>query len=76
MQEQEKKFLGSFMYLVFLIVAFGCGGVSQWSYKVLPVTPEVIEVPTIVEVPKIVETTKVVEMACVPDEPKKKGWFK
>lgn len=76
MQQQEKQFLSQFMYLVFLIVAFGCGGIAQWYYKVLPVVPEVIEVTHIVEVPKIIETTEIVKMACVPEPKDKKGWFK
>ena len=78
MQDQEKKFLGSILYIIMLIVVFVSGILYQHQYEALPVVPEVIEVTKLIEVPNIIETTRVIEKECpnplvIED---KKGWFK
>ena len=79
MQEQEKKFLGSILYIGMLIVCFAGGVAYQFKYNVMPVAPQVIEVTKLVNVPQIIETTKVVEVQkdCpVINTDNKAGWFK
>ena len=78
MQDQEKKFLGSILYVFMLVVMFIAGVLYQFRYSVLPVTPEVIEVTKLIEVPSVIETTKVVEIEkeCPVVPTTDKGWFK
>jgi hypothetical protein len=79
MQDQEKKFLGSILYIGMLIVCFSGGVAYQFKYNVMPVAPQVIEVTKLVNVPQIIETTKVVEVQkdCpVVKADNKAGWFK
>lgn len=78
MQEQEKKFLGSILYVGMLLVCFAGGVAYQFKYNVMPVAPKVIEVTKLVPTPQIIETTKVVEVQkdCPIVADKKEGWFK
>ena len=80
MQDQEKKFLGSILYVGMLIVCFTGGIAYQFYYKPIPVVPEIVkvEVPKLVPTPQIIETTKVVEVQkdCPIVADKKEGWFK
>lgn len=77
MQDQEKKFLGSILYLFMLVVVFVGGVLYQFSYQPIPVTPEVIEVTKLIEVPNVIETTRVIEKECtIPQVQQDKGWFK
>ena len=81
MQDQEKKFLGSILYIGMLLVCFAGGIAYQYYYKPIPVIPEIIEVEVtkLVPTPQIIETTKVVEVQkdCpVVKTDSKTGWFK
>lgn len=78
MQEQEKKFLGSILYVGMLLICFAGGIAYQFKYNVMPVAPQVIEVTKLVPTPQIIETTKVVEVQkdCPIVTDKKEGWFK
>lgn len=81
MQEQEKKFLGSILYIGMLLVCFTGGIAYQYYYKPIPVIPEIIEVEVtkLIEVPSVIETTRVVEVEkdCpVVTTDSKSGWFK
>ena len=80
MQEQEKKFLGSVLYIGMLVVCFGGGVAYQFKYSPLPVAPEIVEVTKLVPTPQIIETTKVVEVQGECPAPitveEKQGWFK
>lgn len=77
MQDQEKKFLGSVLYLFMLVVVFVGGVLYQYGYQPLKVTPEVIEVTKLIEVPNVIETVKVIEKECtIPQATQDKGWFK
>lgn len=78
MQEQEKKFLGSILYVGMLLVCFAGGIAYQFKYNVMPVAPQVIEVTKLVPTPQLIETTKVIEVQkdCPIVADKKEGWFK
>ena len=88
MQDQEKKFLGSILYIGMLAVTFVAGVLYEYSYQPLPLPVEVVEVTKIVEVPKVIETvkmvsvpevietTRVIEKECTIQPTKDKGWFK
>lgn len=77
MQDQEKKFLGSVLYLFMLVVVFVGGVLYEYSYQPIKITPEVIEVTKLIEVPNVIETTRVIEKECtVPATKDNKGWFK
>lgn len=77
MQDQEKKFLGSVLYLFMLVVVFVGGVLYEYSYQPLKIAPEVIEVTKLIEVPSVIETTRVIEKECsIPVTKDNKGWFK
>ena len=77
MQDQEKKFLGSILYLFMLVVVFIGGILYEYSYQPIKITPEVIEVTKLIEVPSVIETTRVIEKECsIPVTKDNKGWFK
>jgi len=80
MQDQEKKFLGSVLYISMLVVCFAAGVAYQFKFEPLPTTPEVIEVTKLVSVPQIIETERVVEVQSECPAPikveEKQGWFK
>lgn len=79
MQDQEKKFLGTILYVFMLVVMFTAGVLYQFRYSLLPVTPEVIEVTKLIEIPSVIETTRVIEIEkdCpVVKTDSKAGWFK
>lgn len=79
MQDQEKKFLGSILYIGMLLVCFAGGIAYQFYYSPIPVTPQVIEVTKLVSVPQVIETERYVEVQkdCPVVQPtQKEGWFK
>jgi hypothetical protein len=74
-QDQEKKFIGSILYIGMLIVCFVGGVLYEYKYNPIPMQPKVIEVPKLIEVPSVIETTRVIEKECTPIK-QDKGWFK